>query len=107
MFLYLQNAPSLTYDIFPLCSEITSTTASVFSLIPIAALWRSPNLEGIEVDSETGSTTRVDLIKLLSTIMAPSCKGLFLKNMVSSICALISIFASSPVLFKKSRLFSL
>ena len=66
----------------------------------MAALWRSPNLEGIEVDSETGSTTRVALIKLLFTIMAPSCKGLFLKNMVSRIWALISILASSPVLLK-------
>ena len=53
-------------------SEITKTKESVFSLIPIAARCLSPNLAGIVVESDTGRTTLVALMKFCFIIIAPS-----------------------------------
>ena len=51
---------------------MTIAKASVFSVIPNPARCLSPKRVGILVDSETGRTTLVALIKLPSKIIAPS-----------------------------------
>ena len=40
------KSPSLIRETFPVSSEITMQIASVRSVIPMAALWRRPNLLG-------------------------------------------------------------
>ena len=68
--------------IFPFSSEITIAIASVFSVIPNAALCLSPKREFIFLFSETGRITLAAVIKFPSIITAPSCRGLFLKNIL-------------------------
>jgi hypothetical protein len=85
MVLKEKNSPFLTYTILPVCSEITMTSASVFSVIPNAALWRRPYFEGILFSSDTGRITRVAIMVFLSITIAPSWRGLFLKKIVSKI----------------------
>ena len=56
------------YDIFPVSSETTIASASVFSVIPTAALCLNPNLFGICISLLIGKTTLVAFIVLLDII---------------------------------------
>ena len=58
--------------IFPFSSDITIAIASVFSVIPNAALCLNPSWESIFLFSETGKITLVAVMKLPSIITAPS-----------------------------------
>lgn len=78
------TTPCFTTDIFPVCSLTITEIASDCSVIPIAERCLSPMLAGMLLFLLTGRIQRAAWILLSLMITAPSCKGVFLKNIVSN-----------------------
>lgn len=77
------TTPCLTIDIFPVCSLTITDIASEVSVIPIAERCLKPMETGMLLFLLTGRIHRAAWILLSFTITAPSCNGVFLKNIVS------------------------
>ncbi len=71
--------------------------ASETSVMPRAERWRRPKDFGMDISFETGRMQPAAMIWFLSTIMAPSCSGVFLKKIVSMSCCEKRALISSPV----------
>ena len=84
-------------EIFPVSSDTTTARASVTSVIPNADRCLSPIDLGILVLCETGNMQAAEAIRSSAIIMAPSCKGLFLKNIFSMSLAFTFALIVSPV----------
>ena len=83
--------------ILPVSSLTMTAIASESCDIPIAARWRRPRSLGISRLCDTGRIHPADFMRFLEIIIAPSCKGEFLKNMFSIRRWLIRASIRSPV----------
>ena len=81
MFCMAVTLPPLTNEILPVSSDTTIASASVSSVIPMAALCLIPKFAGMSVFSVIGRVHRAATILSPEMTMAPSCRGEFLKNM--------------------------
>ena len=95
--------PDFDMEISPVCSLTIMAMESVCSVIPMPERCRSPRLGGILGLELTGSMQRAAFILLSFIIIAPSCRGEFLKNTVSISWVLISHSSFSPVWIMVSR----
>ena len=75
--------PFSAIEMPPVSSLTTTAMQSLFCDIPKAALCRRPNDLGMSVSCEMGRMHPAALMRWCDMIMAPSCSGLFLKNMFS------------------------
>ena len=87
----------LSQSIDSCASDTTTARASVTSVIPNADRCLSPIDLGILVLCETGNMQAAEAIRSSAIIMAPSCKGLFLKNIFSMSLAFTFALIVSPV----------
>ena len=80
IFCILVTFPPLTNEMFPVSSDTTTTSASLSSVIPIAALCLIPKFAGMSVFCVIGSVQRAAAIRPFAITIAPSWSGEFLKN---------------------------
>ena len=80
----------------PVSSLTVTANASVLSEIPAAARCLRPKRAGSSLRSERGSTVPAAMMVPPSTMVAPSCKGAFLKKMLSKSILLRSAFIGEP-----------
>src|ERR1700730_13260679 len=76
--------PATAMLIVPVSSEMMTATASVSSVIPIAARWRVPSWVERTGFMESGRKQAAAAIRSRCTITAPSCKGALGRNTVAS-----------------------
>ena len=70
--------PERTKEIPPVCSLTTTTSASLCSEIPTAALCLMPKRAGRSERSVMGRVQRAAMMRSSPIIIAPSCSGEFL-----------------------------
>ena len=97
------SRPSLAIDMMPVSSDTISDTASVVSVMPMAARWRVPRSRLMVGSSESGSMQAAALMRRLRSIIAPSCSGVLGSNMFSISGALISASTRVPVSITSPR----
>ena len=97
------NCPLIAIVMPPVSSDTTITTASLVCDIPMAARWRKPNYFGMSRLCDTGRMHPAALMRCREMIIAPSCKGEFLKKMFSISLWLILASILSPVSDTSSR----
>ena len=94
---FCRVTPCLATDILPVCSLTITATASLCSVIPIAERCLNPMDTGMSKFLLTGSMQRAAFILFSAMMTAPSCRGVFLKKMVSKSWELICELNASPV----------